>query len=171
MRQKILVLLGIAVAVLAFYTFVLRPQPEIKGVSAAAAAATGAKPKATNAKTTATSAKAKAAAAKAKAVQPAPTATNTAAKPADTTGALTPKVLPPETWGTDPFVRDWVSVNELADLKLKAVTLGGEHPYALINDQILQIGDEISGKRIVKIESDNVTLEQGGRTFTLLLGE
>jgi hypothetical protein len=143
--------LGIAVAVLALYTFAFRQQPELRGVSAAAAEATGAK---------------------ADAVQPAPTATDTAAKPAETTtGALTPKVLPPETWGTDPFVRDWVMVNELANLKLKAITLGGERPYALINDQILQIGDEISGKRVAKIESDNVTLEQGGRTFTLLLGE
>jgi hypothetical protein len=142
--------LGIAVAVLALYTFAFRPQPELKGVSAAAAEATGAK---------------------AKAVQPAPTATDTAAKPAEITGALTPKVLPPETWGADPFVRDWVMVNELVNLKLKAITLGGERPYALINDQILQVGDEISGKRVAKIESDNVTLEQGGRTFTLLLGE
>lgn len=141
--------MGIAVAVLALYTFAFRPQPELKGVSAAAAEATGAK-----------------------AVQPAPTATDEAAQPAKTTtGALTPKVLPPETWGTDPFVRDWVMVNELANLRLKAITLGGDRPYALINDQILQIGDEISGKRVVKIESDNVTLEQGGRTFTLLLGE
>jgi hypothetical protein len=138
------------VAVLALYTFVLRPQPELKGVSAAAAEATGAKTKA---------------------VQPAPTATDAAARPAAATGALTPKVLPPETWGADPFVRDWVMVNELANLRLKAITLGGERPYALINDQILQIGDEISGKRVAKIESDNVTLEQGGRTFTLLLGE
>lgn len=150
MRQRILILLGIAVAVLALYTFVLRPQPELKGVSAAAAEATGAKTKA---------------------VQPAPTATDAAAKPAAATGALTPKVLPPETWGADPFVRDWVMVNELANLRLKAITLGGDRPYALINDQILQIGDEISGKRVAKIESDNVTLEQGGRTFTLLLGE
>lgn len=150
MRQRILVLLGIAVAVLALYTFAFRPQPELKGVSAAAAEATGAK---------------------AKAVQPAPAATDTAAKPAEITGALTPKVLPPETWGADPFVRDWVMVNELVNLKLKAITLGGERPYALINDQILQVGDEISGKRVAKIESDNVTLEQGGRTFTLLLGE
>jgi len=150
LRQRILVLLGIAVAVLALYTFAFRPQPGLKGVSAAAAEATGAKTKA---------------------VQPAPTATDAAAKPAGATGALTPRVLPPETWGADPFVRDWVMVNELANLKLKAITLGGERPYALINDQILQIGDEISGKRVVKIERDNVTLEQGGRTFTLLLGE
>jgi hypothetical protein len=142
--------LGIAVAVLALSPFAFRPQPELKGVSAAAAEATGAKTKA---------------------VQPAPMATDSAAKPAQATGALTPRVLPPETWGSDPFVRDWVMVNELANLKLKAITLGGERPYALINDQILQVGDEISGKRVVKIEADNVTLEQGGRTFTLLLGE
>jgi hypothetical protein len=144
--------LGIAVAVLALYTFAFRPQPELKGVSAAAAEATGAKTKA---------------------VQPAPTATDAAVQPAKTTttGALTPKVLPPETWGTDPFVRDWVMVNELANLRLKAITLGGDRPYALVNDQILQVGDEISGKRVARIESDNVTLEQGGRTFTLLLGE
>jgi len=142
--------LGIAVTVLALYTFVLRPQPGIKGVSAAATAAT---------------------VAKAKVAEPAPAATAAAAQPADTTVALTPKVLLPETWGTDPFVRDWVMVNELANLKLKAITLGGDRPYALINDQILQAGDEISGKRIVNIESDKVTLEQGGRTFTLLLGE
>jgi len=142
--------LGIGVAVLALYTFVLRPQPELKGVSAAAAEATGAKTEA---------------------AQPAPAATDAAAKPAAAPGALTPKVLPPETWGADPFVRDWVMVNELANLRLKAITLGGDRPYALINDQILQIGDEISGKRVTKIESDNVTLEQGGRTFTLLLGE
>jgi len=146
--------LGIAVTGLALYTFVFRSQPETRDVSAAAAAATGAKAKA-----------------KAKAVQPAPAAPIAATQPADTTGALTPKVLLPETWGTDPFVRDWVMVNELANLKLKAITLGGDRPYALINDQILQAGDEISGKRIVNIESDKVTLEQGGRTFTLLLGE
>ena len=150
MRQRILVLLGIAVAVLALYTFVLRPKPEIRGLGAAAAEATGAKAKAT---------------------ETAPAAKAASARPTDAAGGLTPKVLPPETWGTDPFVRDWVMVNELANLKLKAITLGGESPYALINDQILQVGDEISGKRIASIESDYVTLEQGGRTFTLLLGE
>lgn len=159
MRQRILIILGIAVAVLALYTFAFRSQPELKGVSAAAAEVTIAKAKAAQP------------APATKAVQPAPTATDTAARPAQATGALTPKVLPPETWVTDPFVRDWVMVNELANLKLKAITLGGDRPYALINDQILQIGDEISGKKVVKIESDNVTLEQGGRTFTLLLGE
>jgi len=77
----------------------------------------------------------------------------------------------PEVWGADPFVRDWMLVNELAELSLRAITLGGERAYALINDQILEEGDLISGKKIIKIEADRVVLEQGSRTFNLLLGD
>ncbi|MFO7675540.1 MAG: hypothetical protein R6X12_04405 [bacterium] len=78
----------------------------------------------------------------------------------------------PVVWSaSDPFVRDWLLINELAELNLKAITMGGNKAYVLINDQILESGDVISGKRIVRIESDKVLLEQGGRTFTLMLGE
>ena len=74
-------------------------------------------------------------------------------------------------WGTDPFVRDWVLTMEIKDLKLKAITQSGAKAYALINDQILETGEIIAGKRIVAIEKDKIILEQGGNTFTLLLGQ
>jgi type II secretory pathway component PulC len=74
-------------------------------------------------------------------------------------------------WGTDPFVRDWVLGFEVKDLKLSAITQSGTKAYALINDQILEAGEVIAGKRIVSIDQDKVILEQGGRTFTLLLGQ
>lgn len=74
-------------------------------------------------------------------------------------------------WGSDPFVRDWLLMDELAELDLKAITMGGDRAYVLINDQILEEGDVIGGKRIVTIDSDKVILEQGGRSFTLMLGE
>jgi hypothetical protein len=74
-------------------------------------------------------------------------------------------------WGSDPFIRDWVLATEIKDLKLKAVTISGTKAYALINDQILERGEAILGKRIVDIEKDKVILEQGGRQFTLFLGE
>lgn len=74
-------------------------------------------------------------------------------------------------WGNDPFIRDWVLATEIKDLKLKAVTISGTKAYALINDQILERGEAILGKRIVGIERDKVILEQGGRQFTLFLGE
>jgi hypothetical protein len=104
---------------------------------------------------------------------PAPDSAAPAAAPADTSrkSPLALPDLPPEVWGGDPFVRDWVMVNELANLSLKAITVGGDRAYVLINDQILEEGDVISGKRIVQIENEKITLEQGGRTFTLMLGE
>lgn len=61
--------------------------------------------------------------------------------------------------------------SELAEMNLSAITIGGGKAYALINNQILEVGDQISGKRITEIQDEQVVLEQGGRTFTLLLGE
>lgn len=100
-----------------------------------------------------------------RAPEPAPATASTSAQP------LTLVRPEPEVWGTDPFVREVLLVNELANLKLRAITIGGDRASALINDQILEEGDVISGKRIVAIASDRVTLEQGGRTFVLMLGE
>ena len=74
-------------------------------------------------------------------------------------------------WGTDPFVRNWVMTSEVSDLKLKAITQSGTKAYALINDQILEAGEIIAGKKIVSIEKDKVVLEQGDRTFTIILGQ
>lgn len=155
--------MGLAVALLAVYTFVLRAQPsgrsKIAGTTeqlrtTLAAKATG-QPEAG-------------------AEAPAAAPTDTATGKAEAAGTETPAVaaIPdPEVWGSDPFVRDWMLTNELANLYLKAITIGGEGAYALINDQILEEGDIINGKQIVSIQPDNVMLEQGGRTFTLLLGE
>jgi type II secretory pathway component PulC len=75
------------------------------------------------------------------------------------------------TMGVDPFVRDWVISGQVTDLKLKAITQSGDKAYALINDQILEVGEAISGKKIVAIEKDKVVLEQEGKTFSLLLGQ
>ena len=74
-------------------------------------------------------------------------------------------------WGTDPFVRNWVTTSEVSDLKLKAITQSGTKAYALINDQILEAGEIIAGKKLVSIDKDRVVLEQGDRTFTILLGQ
>lgn len=152
MSRRILVILGLAVGLLAVYTLVLETGQgsfDPRRLRLAATQAAAAAP--------ADTAKA-----------PAPDSAKAPAPPA----AWDPNAVnPPESWGADPFVRDWVMVNELAELNLKAITIGGERAYVLINDQILEEGDQISGKRIVLIEPDKVTLEQGGRTFTLFLGE
>jgi hypothetical protein len=59
--------------------------------------------------------------------------------------------------------------NSLLDsYTLKAVIAGH---YALIGSRRLEIGDVIAGKKIVAIESDRITLDQGGATSTLQVGE
>lgn len=153
MRQRILVILGMSVALLALYTLVFTRQPSGR----VATASMDAMADKTTAPVTAAS------------VAPAGETTEKAADSSNVPVAVQPRL--PESWGTDPFVRDWIMLNELANFSLKAITVGGDRAYVLINNQILEEGDEVSGKRIVSIESDKVTLEQGGRTFTLTLGE
>ena len=118
MRHRILIIMGLAVALLAVYTFVLRAQPsgrsKIAGTTeqlrtTLAAKATG-QPEAG-------------------AEAPAAAPTDTATGKAEAAGTETPAVaaIPaPEVWGSDPFVRDWMLTNELANLYLKAITIGGE---------------------------------------------
>ncbi len=150
MRQRLLAILAIGVAVLLVYTLLFRMPPGSNTalIRVAATEATG-------------SANAPAERSQ-EAVSPA------AKAPAEGGKTVADEVIE---WGSDPFVRDWILFNEVANLNLRAITVTSGGASALINDQILQVGDEISGKRIVSIEADKVTLEQGGRTFTLTLGE
>lgn len=156
MKQRILIVLGLVVALLALYTLFFSVRPERSGAAAGdwagvLAAQAGADDEEVDAE--------------------ADVDTEGAGKKPARTGKEFSEVREPESWGSDPFVRDWLLVNELREMQLKAITLGGEKAYALINDQILEEGDLISGKRITRIESDKVIMEQGGRTFTLVLGE
>ncbi|MCM8801485.1 MAG: general secretion pathway protein GspB [Candidatus Omnitrophica bacterium] len=49
-------------------------------------------------------------------------------------------------------------VEELPDLKVQGIIWQGRFPQAIINNQILKIGDEIEGVKIVGIERDGVRL-------------
>lgn len=156
MKQRILIVMGLVVALLALYTlfFSVRPgRHEIAsgGLESVLATQAGGSEEGTG---TEMSEEAK-----------------TAPDAKRNQKAAEEEIAAPEVWGSDPFVRDWLLIDELRELQLRAITMGGEKAYVLINDQILEEGDIISGKRIASIESDKVILAQGGRTFTLLLGE
>lgn len=151
MIQRLLVILGLAVAVLAIFTFARsRPQvmPQIITDAATTEVTQTVRGKAEQLKSAAQEAMAP-------------------LTQRETHSAVTEPIV----WGSDPFVRDWMLMSEVANLNLRAITVTSDGASALINDQIVQVGDQISGKRVVSIEQDRVTLEQGGRTFTLTLGE
>jgi|UniRef100_A0A7C3V0C2 type II secretory pathway component PulC len=76
-----------------------------------------------------------------------------------------------EGWGEDPFVRDFSFLTEIKDLRLTAITISESKSYALINDMIVSVGDEIAGKKIVAIDKDKVVVEKGGKRFEVYLGQ
>ncbi len=56
-----------------------------------------------------------------------------------------------------------------ADLKLQSIIFRVEKPAALVNGEMVFVGDSIRGARIVKIELQSVTVERNGETHELRL--
>lgn len=68
-----------------------------------------------------------------------------------------------ERWGRDPF--GTARKAEATVLTLSAILYQDGNGSAIINNQIMKVGDEIAGKRIVKILPDRVQL-QGAEGIT-----
>ena len=56
-----------------------------------------------------------------------------------------------------------------ADLKLRSIIYREDKPAAVINGDMLYVGDEIRGARVVRIERNSVTIERKGETNELRL--
>ncbi|MEO0089081.1 MAG: hypothetical protein ABIK56_00935 [candidate division WOR-3 bacterium] len=54
---------------------------------------------------------------------------------------------------------------------LQAIVTVENTPYALIDGKQYKVGDEIMGRRIVKIDSDKITLDYFGEITTVRVGE
>ncbi|MBD3223583.1 MAG: hypothetical protein GF313_02570 [Caldithrix sp.] len=87
-------------------------------------------------------------------------------------------VLDVQNWGRDPFVQPKVVQKKVAKKKytpkatrlvLRAISYQGVNSVALINDQILKVGDRIDGYTIKRIEPKRVILIKGGREKTITL--
>jgi hypothetical protein len=76
-------------------------------------------------------------------------------------------------WGRDPFIqmrRNLDDEQALSNLKLSGLSIRGSDRYAIINSQILRVGDTVEGMTITKIEQDKVTLHRNGDTYSLRWG-
>jgi len=163
LRQRILFIILGVVVLLAIYTFFLRPKPKTPPRAAQTRSRTASRVSQAKEKVAAQT--------NVKEAVKSVTQPIKSILEGETAPVVTEKVSDKGRWGADPFVRDWVLSEDIKDLKLKAVTQSGSRAYALINDQILEIGEIIQGKKIVAIDRDNVILEQGDRRFTLILGQ
>lgn len=91
----------------------------------------------------------------------------------------------PAMWRRDPFRRfsdisaatmvgqalQTILLPKLAGLHVTAISRDGEEAYALINDDILSVGESIQGYRVVEIRAAEVVLKKNDATFTLTLPE
>jgi hypothetical protein len=76
------------------------------------------------------------------------------------------QAMPEFHWAMDPFLKV-PGQTRLPDLspeqyKLEAVTVKGENPVAVVNGQVVHVGDKVNGRLVVRIEKDFVLLEAGG---------
>jgi len=69
----------------------------------------------------------------------------------------------------DPFFRQPIvsSDDSAQGLNLSGIAWDELKPTAIINDEILAVGDQVAGKRIVEIEKDKVILTDGQQNFEL----
>ena len=61
-------------------------------------------------------------------------------------------------WGRDPFLLDVSNVQEqgMEGLVLNGIAADKENPYAIINNDVVKLGDKVNGMTVVEIKEKNV---------------
>ena len=72
-------------------------------------------------------------------------------------------------WGRDPFSRAAASPSEPEGLVLSGILWDEAAPMAIINGQLLHIGEECEGYRIVAITQERVSVTDGTDIFQLFI--
>ena len=104
----------------------------------------------------------------------APQATETAPSGKETSLATLKEQAKALSWGRDPFILTLGQGEALPTLQLKVsgIIYDPDHPettYAIINDQVVRIGDDINGIKVIDIQSDAVRLKKFNQEFSLYL--
>ena len=73
-------------------------------------------------------------------------------------------------WARDPFTRGQAE-GEGASLTLSGILWDAHQPLAIINGQMLQVGEEYEGYRVVEITQNRVSLTDGVQTLQLSIAK
>lgn len=71
-------------------------------------------------------------------------------------------------WGRDPFTGGNAGA-EVSGFDLSGILWDATQPIAIINGQMLRIGDALEGYRVTQIAQDAVSLSDGSQTLTLTI--
>lgn len=113
---------------------------------------------------------------KAKKVKPAPAKTQAAAvKQTDRTQAAQPitketvkELRESDDWGRNPFSFTESKDSERGPLQLEGIVYGGVDNYAVINQKIVKVGQQIADKKVIEIQQNKVILQSEDGTVTTL---
>ena len=74
-----------------------------------------------------------------------------------------------EGWGRDPFLFGASTMTSfgLEGLLLNGIVWDKENPYAIINNDVVKIGDKIGDITVVEINEESVVMEEDGEQHTL----
>ena len=74
-------------------------------------------------------------------------------------------------WGRDPFLPDTSNTKEqgMEDLALNGIMPDKQNPYAIINNEVVKLGDKVGGMTVIEINENNVVLDENGQRHTLEL--
>jgi len=82
-----------------------------------------------------------------------------------------PKTSAYISWGASPFTTAKVEIKKFAKISLNGIVWDEESPRAIINDEIVAIGDRVSEYRIIDIKPNSVVLDDGTDEFEYVLGQ
>ena len=83
--------------------------------------------------------------------------------PAEPAAVAPPPVLQPEPAQPEPPP----PATDTAGFKLGAILSAGANSHALINNQLVRVGDEVDGAKVIDIGKYHVTIEKDGQRLTL----
>lgn len=72
-------------------------------------------------------------------------------------------------WGRNPFSASRAASGGVAGMQLGGIIYDAKQAYALINDQIVHVGERIGENRVVEIKQDRVILNDGSKDIELKL--
>lgn len=74
-------------------------------------------------------------------------------------------------WGRDPFLPETSKTQEhgTEDLALSGIMPDKQNPCAIINDEVVKLGDKVDGMTVIEINENNVVLDENGKRHTLEL--
>lgn len=72
-------------------------------------------------------------------------------------------------WGRTPFIITKTPVSDSSRLSIGGIVYDEKDICALINDQVVHVGDQVNENRVVDIRRDRVILNDGKKDFELKL--